>query len=263
MRDLFEDFRANQPLDATEAARRHVRQRLMRRFYTDVGVFAEGDSFALTLDGRPVKTPARRSLAAPAMALANALAAEWRAQEGFVDPASMPLTRLANAIIDGVRDATAPVAAEIEKYLGTDLTFYRAGTPAGLVARQAAAWDPVLDWARTSLGARFVLAEGVIHVAQPAEAMAAARAAIPAGTAGPKDAWRLGALNVMTTLTGSALIALAVLHNRLSLDEAWTAAHVDEDWTMEQWGSDTLALERRAFRFAEMQAAAAVIDALR
>lgn len=257
MRDLFEDIHKNQPLDPTEAARRHMRPRLIRRFYADVTI-AEGEGgFALRLDGRPVKTPARRPLAAPTAALAEALAAEWRTQGDHIDPASMPLTRLANTIIDGVADAPGPVAAEVERYLGTDLLFYRASAPVGLVAHQAEAWDPLIDWARTALGACFVLAEGLVHVAQPPEAVAAVRATFP------DDPWRLGALHTITTLTGSGLIALAVLHRRLSADAAWAAAHVDEDWNMDFWGRDALALERRAFRFAEMQAAATVLAALR
>jgi chaperone required for assembly of F1-ATPase len=194
--------------------------------------------------------------------LAEALAAEWNAPQGKIDPAAMPLTRLTNSIVDGVVPAPQPVAAEIEKYLGTDLLFYRATEPAGLVAMQRARWDPVLGWARETLGARFVTIEGVMFVAQPAEAVAAAAAAIPLG-ADIEGAWRLGALNVVTTLTGSALLALTLAAGRLTVDEVWSAAHADEDWNMEFWGRDELALQRRAFRFAEMVAAATVLDALR
>jgi chaperone required for assembly of F1-ATPase len=200
-----------------------------------------------------VKTPARRTLAAPTEALAQAIAAEWEAQHDVIDPARMPLTRLANSIIDGVVDAPAPVKAEVEKYLGSDLVFYRASGPAGLVAAQSKAWDPVVAWARDTLGARFMLGEGIAFVAQPVEALAAAGAAIPA------DPWRLGAVHTITTLTGSALIALALARGALSVEQAWTAAHVDEDWNMDFWGRDEIALERRAFRFAEMQAAAKVL----
>jgi chaperone required for assembly of F1-ATPase len=186
--------------------------------------------------------------------LAEALAAEWNAQVELIDPRDMPLTRLANSIIDGVIDAADAVAAEIEKYLASDLLLYRAQGPRGLVERQAQAWDPLLEWARERLGARFVLAEGITFVAQPASALAAARAAIPS------DPWRLGALSAITTLTGSALIGLAVLAGRLAAEAAWAAAHVDEDWNMDFWGRDELALERRAAQFAEMKAAAMVLD---
>ncbi|MFL5087186.1 MAG: ATP12 family chaperone protein [Xanthobacteraceae bacterium] len=262
MRDIFEELFENQPLDPEESARRSMRPNLRARFYTMAAVGEGPEGFAVQLDGRPVRTPARRYLAAPARVLAEALAAEWDAQKDRVDPAAMPLTRLANSIIDGVAPAPRPVAAEIEKYLGTDLLFYRAATPAGLVANQKQHWDPIVDWARESLGARFVLAEGIVHVAQPEPAVAAAVRAIPTG-ADSKAAWRLGAISVVTTLTGSALLALALAAGRLTTDAAWTAAHVDEDWNMQFWGRDDVILTRRAYRFAEMQAAASVLDALR
>jgi chaperone required for assembly of F1-ATPase len=254
MRDIFEEIFVQAPLDPVEAVRRSARKELRRRFYESAHVDQDDDGFAIRLDGRAVRTPARRVLKAPTRALADALAAEWNAQEELIDPLHMPLTRLANSIIDGVVDAPAAVAAEIEKYLGSDLVVYRAPGPPGLIARQAQAWDPLVDWARETLGARFVLAEGVSFVAQPAAALAAARAAIP------RDPWRLGALNAITTLTGSALIGLAVLAGRLAAAEAWAAAHVDEDWNMDFWGRDEPALERRALHFAEMKAAATVLD---
>jgi chaperone required for assembly of F1-ATPase len=137
------------------------------------------------------------------------------------------------------------------------LICYRAGSPAGLVARQAEHWDPLVAWARDALGARLVLGEGVMFVKQPNDALAAAARAIPS------DPWRLGAVHAITTLTGSALIALAVAQGQLSLADAWAAAHVDEDWNMLQWGEDEQALERRAAREAEMRAAATVLALLR
>jgi chaperone required for assembly of F1-ATPase len=166
----------------------------------------------------------------------------------------MPLTRLANTVIDGVAAAAPEIVEEIEKYLGSDLLCYRAEAPNGLVARQARHWDPILAFAREQLGAHFVITQGVRFVDQPAPALAAARRAIPA------DPWRLGAVHVATTLTGSALIALALARGTLTLDAAWAAAHVDEDWNMDQWGRDELALERRAARLVEMQAAVSVLD---
>ena len=165
----------------------------------------------------------------------------------------MPLTRLANAVIDAVGDRPQPVADEIARYIGSDLLFYRADAPAGLVAKQSQAWDPVLAWAREVYDARFVLAEGVVHTPQPHDAVAVMRATIP------RDPWRLAAVSSITTLTGSALMALALAHDALDADAAWSAAHVDEDWQMSQWGQDQLALERRAFRAAEFQAAVTVL----
>jgi chaperone required for assembly of F1-ATPase len=258
VRDLFEDIYRNEPLDPVGAVRRGMQPALRRRFYNTVTVAEEGESgFHLALDGRPVRTPARHALAAPSRAIAEAIASEWRTQGDFIDPRTMPLTRLANAIIDGVAHAPARVAAEAEKYLASDLVFYRAADPEGLVARQSQAWDPLLDWARDAFGARFMLAQALVFVAQPEAALAAMRAAIP------RDAWRLGAFYSIVTLTGSFLIALAVLHGRLSIEAAWDAAHVDEDWNMDFWGRDELALQRRAARFCEAQAAAKVLALLR
>ena len=258
MSDIFSEVFAGEPVDPTEAARRAVRPKLRARFYERAHVGdAAGPGFPVLLDGKPVRTPAREPLAAPSQILAEAIAAEWDAQREAVDPARMPLTRLANAIIDGVAKKPQPVAAEIEKYLGSDLLLYRAGEPDGLVALQTRHWDPIVEWARNTLGARFVLAQGVTFVTQPAEAIAAAAKAIPA------DPWQLGAANSATALTGSALLALALVHGRLDTEEAWAAAHVDEDWNMAQWGRDELALQRHAYRFAEMQAAARVLSALR
>jgi chaperone required for assembly of F1-ATPase len=259
MRDIFTEVFESQPIDPTEAARRSLRPKLRARVYVHVhvGEAAGEGNFPILLDGSPVRTPARLALAAPSQALAEALAAEWEAQRDTIDPARMPLTRLANAIIDGVSKRPGPVAAEIEKYLGSDLLFYRAAEPEGLAASQARHWDPVLQWTRDALGARFVLAQGVTFVDQPAEAVAAAAKAIPA------DPWRLGAVNSATALTGSALLALALAHGRLDADAAWAAAHVDEDWNMAQWGRDEAALERRALRLIELQAAAQVLAALK
>jgi chaperone required for assembly of F1-ATPase len=251
MRELFENTPPDDPIEAT---RRSMRTELPRRFYATAATAAMADGYAVRLDDKPVRTPARRVLAAPTLKLADAIAAEWQAQQDVIDPAKMPLTRLANAIIDGVADAPQPVADEIAKYLASDLLFYRAASPQGLVERQAHHWDPILDWARQALGADFKLGEGVVYVAQPEAALAAARAAIPA------EPWRLGAVHAITTLTGSALIALAMARGALSSDAAWQAAHVDEDWNMAQWGRDEVAMARRDFRFAEFRAAATVLS---
>jgi chaperone required for assembly of F1-ATPase len=255
MRDVFEEIFALdslEPADPRELARRNMRA-LKRRFYEVVAVEEELDGFAVALDGRPIRTPARRLLAAPRRPLAEVIADEWRAQTEFIDPACMPMTRLANTITDGVVAASDDVAAEIAKYLGSDLVCYRATTPQGLVVRQAQHWDPVLAWAKEALGAEFMTVNGVTFRRQPNAAVARAEAAIP------RDPWRLGAVHTITTLTGSALIALQLAAGASGLDNAWTAAHVDEDWNMEFWGRDELGMERRAYRFAEMTAAARVL----
>ncbi len=254
MRDFLNDALKAEPLDPMQAAQRAMRPPLRKRFYERADVEESKDGFRVVLDGRPVRTPGRRLLMAPTAALAQGIAAEWSAQRDVIDPAAMPLTRLANTVIDGVANHAKEVAAEIEKYLATDLVFYRADSPAGLVERQAKAWDPMLAWARSELRADFIATSGMTFVAQPDAALRAARAVIPG------DHWRLGAVHTATTLTGSALLALALARGGFSLEQVWSAAHVDEDWNMALWGRDQMALDRRAARFAEMQAAAMVLQ---
>ncbi|GJD53283.1 hypothetical protein OPKNFCMD_6058 [Methylobacterium crusticola] len=238
--------------DPLRAARHSARPALPKRFYAEAGVAAAGDGYRLVLDGRPAHTPARRPLAVPQAALAQALAEEWGAQETVIDPARMPLTRLVNTALDGVADRREAVVEDLAAYAGSDLLAYRAGDPERLVAAQSAAWDPVLDWAHATLGARFVLSEGVMHVTQPETSLAAVRRAVEA----VPTATGLAALHAMTTLTGSILIALAVLHGRLAPDAAWEAAHVDETYQAGIWGRDAEAEARRAARKAEFDAAA-------
>ncbi len=254
MRDILAEIFENQPLDPREAARRGARTALRKRFYSqaDVGEVESG-AFALLLDGKPAKTPAQRPVSAPSRVLAGKIADEWNAQQEVIDPARMPLTRLANAVIDAVADAPGPVADEVAQYLGSDLLCYRAEAPAGLVELQTRHWDPVLAWARETLGVRFTLAQGIVHVAQPGEAIAAACARIPA------EPWRLGAVSAITTLTGSGLLALAFEHGAVEPEAVWAAAHVDEDWQMSQWGRDEAAVERRTHRRTEFDAAVAVL----
>ena len=253
MRDLFKTIPPDDPMTA---ARRGARATLRKRFYAATGTRQVEGGYAVTLDDKPVRTPASRALIGPTLALAQAISAEWQAQREVIDPAAMPLTRLANAIIDGVAEKPDSVAAEVEKYLASDLLFYRATGPQQLRERQAALWDPILDWAREALGADFTLGQGIVHVAQSEAALQAA------GAATPTDPWQLGALHVATTLTGSALIALALSRGAITADAAWQAAHVDEDWNMAQWGRDEMAMQRRAFRQSEFAAAATVLREL-
>jgi chaperone required for assembly of F1-ATPase len=262
MREIFTEIFENQPLDPMQSARRGARPQLRKRFYERAHVGEQaGDSagagFTLLLDGKPVRTPARRALITPVLPLAQVIAQEWNLQVDVINPARMPLTRLANVVIDTIAHSSQLVSDEIAKYLGSDLLCYRADAPPGLVERQSALWNPVLDWARDALGARFVLIEGVVYAAQPEEAIAAARAAIP------QEAWRLAAVAAITTITGSALLALALDAGAFDAEAVWAAAHVDEDWQMSQWGRDEQALERRAARFAEFQAAAMLLTLLK
>jgi chaperone required for assembly of F1-ATPase len=255
MRELIEEGMGKSPLDPGETLRRSARRELPKRFYKSVTV-GEGPAggFAILLDGRPVKTPAGKAFAAPSRAIADAIAAEWQAQAEVINPATMPTTRLANSIIDGVSQRTGEITADIAKFFGSDLLFYRAEGPAGLVRRQAEHWDPVLTWAADSFGARFVLAEGIMPVAQPEASVRAASEAIPT------DPWAVGALHVVTALTGSAMLALALAHGFRSAEDVWTAANVEEDWNTDRWGNDELAIDRRTVRRAEFDAAVLVVS---
>src|SRR5258708_3316977 len=253
MRELFDEASGKSPLDPEEAVRRTTRGPRRKRFYAKAGVVEAADGFAITLDDKPIRTPSGRSVVAPTREIADAIAAEWDAQKEFIDPPTMPLTRFANSVVDAVVDRVAAVADDVAKYFGSDLLFYRAGHPEALVAREAKHWDPPLFWAADALGAHFILAEGIVHVRQPDSAIAAARAALPT------NAWSIAALHVVTTLTGSALLALALMRGVIDQDQAWAAAHVDEDWNIEQWGRDEEVAARRAARRVDFRAAAAVL----
>jgi chaperone required for assembly of F1-ATPase len=226
-----------------------------RRFYKDALAKAGPDGFVLTLDGRPARTPGKAPLALPTQALGDAVAAEWVGQGETIDPASMPLTRLANTAIDGVSREMDAVRADLARYAGSDLVMYRADAPDALVAAQAEAWDPILDWAHGSLGARFLLSEGVTFVQQPDTSLARIRTALEA-EASP---FRLAALHVVTTLSGSVLLALMHADGAIDAEAAWAAAHVDELFQESRWGLDAEAAERRARREQEFRAASQLL----
>ena len=257
MRELFEDVAGQSPLDPQEAARQASRPVLRKRFYKDVGVGETDGGFAISLDGKPIRTPSGRHVLIPSRALAEAVAAEWADQKEALDPMTMPLTRLANSVVEGVVDRVADVSDDLARYFQSDLVFYRAGHPEALVAREAEHWDPVLFWAADTLGAHFILSEGIVHVRQPDAAVQAAREALP------EDPWSVAALHVITTLTGSALLALALAHGVRDADQVWAAAHVDEDWNADQWGTDEEAAGRRAARLRDFTAAVAVLQAVK
>lgn len=245
--------------DPVRRAQIQMKKPLPKRFYKDVTVSEADGSHAILLDGRGIKTPARNALAVPTAAIAELVAGEWAGQGEFIDPGSMPITRLANTAIDGIAKDQEAVFQDILKFSTTDLLCYRADAPEGLVARQAASWDPLIEWAAEDLGARFILIEGVIHQEQAAAAVEAFSERLRRYD----TPMQLACLHTMTTLMGSAILTLALADGRISLDEAWALAHLDEDWTIEHWGSDFEAEHRRAARLAEMQAAGRALVALR
>jgi chaperone required for assembly of F1-ATPase len=236
------------------AAQQKARPEFPKRFYKQAGFAKSGDGYAIQLDGKQARTPGRAPLVVSSERLAEALAAEWEAQVNVIDPRTMPLTRIVNSAVDGVTTRMDEVRAGIVAYAGTDLLCYWAESPDALVARQAAAWSPLLDWAKTELGARFAKSQGIAHVAQEPETLAAIDRALMG-----YDPIALAALHTITTLTGSAILALAVAKGRLTPAQAWSAAHIDEDWQVEKWGEDFEAAERRAARWKEMAAAGLIL----
>lgn len=235
-----------------------LRAPLPKRFYASVSVAPMEAGFTVLLDGRPVRTPAKRPFVVPVEALANAVAGEWEAQGERIDPASMPLTRLVNTALDAVAEKMAEVADDVAAFAASDLLCYRAEGPEALARRQAEAWDPPLAWARSALGADLAVQTGLMPVDQPAAAIASVRRALDR-----LDALSLAAAHVLTTLTGSAVLALAHVEDRLTLDETWAAATVDERWQSEQWGRDAEAEARAAARFTEATAASRCLRLLR
>jgi chaperone required for assembly of F1-ATPase len=244
--------------DPVKRAQNQMRTPLPKRFYKEAIVVGADGSYAVHLDGRPVKTPARTLLSFPTAAAAQLVADEFAAQDKEINPAFMPATRLANTAIDGVATEVEAVQEDIIRFASNDLICYRAEGPDALVARQAEIWDRYIDWTRSRYGARLYLTEGVIHVAQPREAIALIGAAVKQIS----DPLRLACVHTMTTLTGSAILALAVHDGEVDAQEAWKAAHLDEDWTIEQWGEDREATDRRAARWQDMKAADDMLKAL-
>lgn len=262
MRDILSDLEAGDALSDPDPIRRAqstMRRQLPKRFYETASVAAVDGGYAVQLDGKPVRTPGRALLALPTEAAAQLVADEFAAQVENIDPFTMPVLRLVNTAIDGVATDPQAVLEDILRFSSSDLLCYRADSPEKLVERQSEAWDPVLDWARASLSAHFVLAEGVMHVEQPRAAIAA----LGVHLSQRAEPMRLAALHLITTLTGSALLALAVETGELDVEAAWAAAHVDEDWQVEHWGQDSEAIARRANRKRDMVWAVALLEALK
>lgn len=233
-------------------------RKLPKRFYKEVSVGGEPPHLSVLLDGRPIKTPSKAQLAVPVMTLAEALVQEWDDQTEEINPATMPLTRLCNTAIDRIAPDPQLVISEMTDFAGSDLLCYRADPQQDLVGRQQAMWDPLLQFADEALGARFVAVSGLMHQTQPETALKAISDYL-----GAQNAFALTAIHNITTLTGSCILALAVHHGRLSGVEAWSAAHVDEDWQIEHWGMDDEGTARRAGNKREFDAALKLLDLLR
>lgn len=212
-----------------------------KRFWKESGVVEEEGGFGVRLDGRAVRTPAKAALIVPTRALAEAIAAEWNAQEGKIDPGTMPFTRSANAAIDKVARQKSEVAEMLAAYGDSDLVCYRATGPVELIEKQAAAWNPLLDWTESVLSAKLLVVEGVVHVPQDAAALARLRAHVDA-----LDIWALTAFHDLVSLSGSLVIGFAALDGFYPVETLWSLSRVDETWQAEQWGSDEEAEEMAA-----------------
>lgn len=244
--------------DPVKRAQKQMKTPLVKRFYALVSVDQQGAEYLILLDGKSVKTPARKALALPTRAAAELVAQEFEAQTLEINPTKMPFTRLANTAIDGVVNEIDAVIEDIKRFCGNDLLCYRAETPDALVLRQTDSWDPYLNWIKIKYRVTLALTEGVMHIAQPETSIAAfGEALVPY-----KDAFSLSCLHAMTTLLGSAVIALAVADGKVTAHEGWKAAHLDEDWTIENWGTDDEAVYRRANRWIEMDAAVRMLQAV-
>ena len=205
----------------------------MKKFWREVSVLPEGEGFAIRLDDRPVRTPARAELIVPTKALANAIADEWRSVEEEIDPRAMPLTGLANAAIDRVAPQRQAFAGGLARYAEADLACYRSEWPPDLVERQTAAWDPLLAWARRRYDVDFSTTSGLLHVPQPQATIERLSHEVTA-----LDPFRLAGLSPLVSIGGSLVAALAVLEKAITPEIAWDAVSIDERWQLEQWGAD-------------------------
>lgn len=256
---LFDETQDPAAYDPVRSARGAMKTHLPKRFYTEVTIAARGENgetlHLLLLDGKPARTKGRALLAAPNPESAALLAQEWVAQGEFITPATMPVTRILHTAIDHVAGARAAVIADILAYAGSDLVCYRVDEPLRLVEMQKQHWDPVLRHIATRYGARFILSQGILHVTQPEMALQALKPRLESIT----HPVALGALHVLTTLSGSALIALCVADGVLDAKAGYQAGEVDADYETAIWGQDAEASARNANRFHEFAAATALL----
>ncbi|WP_336276736.1 ATP12 family chaperone protein [Bartonella sp. CB178] len=259
MREIFDHL--DNPLDGDDVVsktQKSLRRPLPKRFYREVKITCEEGRFSILLDKVPIQTPAKRCFFVPTESLAALVVQEFESQKEVIDPAKMPITRLVNTVIDGIADDMQPVFEDLLRFVACDMVFYRAQTPKELAQKQREQWDPLLDWVEEKIGSRFNLTEGLMPVEQPREAIQAVSNYLRR----IESPYVLAAFHTMTTLTGSALIALAVFAGKIDPDHAWDIAHFDENWTMRQWGADKEETSRLANKKAEFNAAAVIFKTL-
>lgn len=213
----------------------------MKRFHKEAAVDAADGGYRVLLDGKPMRTPAKTMMVVPAEALAEAIAAEWDAvpEGGELNVTYLALTRLAATGLDRVASQRGKVIEDIAKYAGSDLLCYRATDPESLVKRQAETWQPLLDWAKERHCAELAVASGLTFVSQPTAALARLRRVVEA-----HSDMALSALFNLTHISGSLVIALAISDGRLSAEDAFATAQLDELYQIEKWGEDPIATKR-------------------
>ncbi|MCP4070574.1 MAG: ATPase [Hyphomicrobiales bacterium] len=261
MRDIFNNPDHDGLVNPQTAAQKAMRPQLPKRFYKEVTILEEPEDedaalvgamqFAIHLDGRKIKTPARNALLFPNIKSARIVAEEWEAQKDTIDAATMPANRLVNTAIDGIAIDAQAVVEDMLKFASSDLLCYRASSSPGLIELQKENWDPVLDWIADEYGASFETTRSLIQIDQPKESVTLISVALRRW----QDPITIAALHTFTVLTGSVILALAIAAGEYTAAQAWQIAHVDEDWNINTWGEDHEAKKRRDNRWKEMEAA--------
>lgn len=257
MREFLEDAEQHRE-DGYGRAQAHVKRQLPKRFYKDATVIATDDGYAVGLDGKVPRTPGMKRVVVPSASIAEAMAAEWSAQDKEIDPMTMPMTRLVNSAVEAGDDSVRALRDEIVKYAGNDLLLYRADTPEALVRRQEEVWDAALVKLARHFGVSFQPTIGIVHQPQPPATLTRLAAAL-AG----ESLFALTAMNAIMSITGSGLLAIAVRHGLLTPEEAWVAAHVDEDHNVALWGEVEEITVRRAKRRSEFDSAVRLLELLK
>lgn len=254
MREFLEDAESHRD-DGYGRAQAHAKRELPKRFYKAADVTGGDGGYAVGLDGRIPRTPGMKHVVVPSRALAQVMADEWSAQGEFIDPQTMPMVRLVNSAVEAGEESMPALREEIVKYAANDLLLYRAETPDALVRRQEEVWDAVLVKLARHFGVSFQPTIGIVHQPQPPSTLARLRQAIE-----DEPLFPLTAMNAIMSITGSGLLALAVRHHLLAPEDAWVAAHVDEDHNISQWGEVSEITERRAKRRKEFDAAVRLLE---
>ncbi len=256
MRDILEDAQKHIQ-DGYGRAQAHEKRVLPKRFYKNVEIKQIENGFTILLDGRGVKTPSKKDLIVPNNALAKELAIEWQAQEREIDASKMPSTRLVNSALEGDENIEEALRDEIIKYASSDLLLYRANSPNGLVQAQEQHWDSALNVLAQKFAVKFLPTIGIVHQEQPEKTLECLKISLE-----KEDSFILSALMLITSLTGSGLLAIAIFNELINADAAWSAAHVDEDYSNRVWGEDSEAMLRRTKRRIDFDSAVRLLALL-